>query len=149
MNEAMRQIEEKAVDNPQPWARKTIEEYLRSDGADVDHPLADDIVLLYVKGRKTGTVRRVPLARYRDGDDHIVIGSKGGAPRHPAWFLNLRDDPQVWVRDKSEIFEGRAEVLDGAEHKRMWDRVTRWAPGFQKYQDRTERRIPLIRISRI
>lgn len=142
-------IEEQAVDNPQPWARKNIEEYLKSDGTDVEHPMADNMILLYTKGRKTGKIRRVPVVHHPDGDDLIVIASKGGAPRHPAWFLNLRDDPHVWVRQKSELFEGMASVLEGEEYREMWSRVTDWAPGFQQYQERTERQIPLVRISRV
>jgi deazaflavin-dependent oxidoreductase (nitroreductase family) len=143
------QIEQQAVDNPQPWARRHIQQYLRSDGAEVDHPMADRLILLYTKGRKSDQVRRVPVVHYPDGDDLVVIGSMGGAPQHPAWFLNLRDDSQVWVRQKSEVFEARAIVLDGDEHDEMWRRVTRWAPGFQAYQDLTERQIPLVRLRRM
>lgn len=142
------EIEKQAVDNPQPWARRNIQQYLRSDGAEVDHPMAEDIILLHTKGRRTGQIRRVPVVRYPDGEDLIVIASKGGAPQHPDWFLNLRDDPQVWVRRKAEFFEGRASVLEGEEYQEMWRRVTGWTPGFQRYQDRTDRRIPLIRIRR-
>lgn len=140
------QIENQAVDSPRQWVQNHIEQYLRSDGAEVDHPMADHLILLYTKGRKSGKIRRVPIAHYPDGDDLIVIASKGGAPEHPAWFLNLRDDPQVWVRRKSEVFEARASVLGGEEYDEMWARVTDWAPGFQKYQDRTERQIPLVRL---
>lgn len=140
------QIEEQAVDNPQPWVREHIAQYLRSDGEEVDHAMADHLILLYTKGRRSGKIRRVPLAHYRDGDALIVIASKGGAPDHPAWFLNLRDDPRVWVRRKSEVFEARADVLEGEEYREMWARVTDWAPGFQSYQDKTERRLPLVRL---
>jgi deazaflavin-dependent oxidoreductase (nitroreductase family) len=143
------QIEKQAIDNPRPWVRNHIQQYLRSDGAEVDHPMADDLILLYTKGRKSGKIRRVPVAHYSDGDDLIVIASKGGAPEHPAWFLNLRDDSQVWVRRKSEIFEARASALEGEEYDEMWARVTDWAPGFQKYQDKTERQIPLVRLRQV
>lgn len=143
------QIEERAVDNSQPWARENIEQYLRSDGAEVEHPRADRMILLYTKGRKSGSIRRVPVVHLPDGDDLIVIASKGGAPDHPDWFFNLRDDPQVWVRNKSDLFEARASVLEGEEHHQMWERVTEWAPGFQDYQDKTERLIPLIRLRRV
>jgi deazaflavin-dependent oxidoreductase (nitroreductase family) len=107
------------------------------------------MILLYTKGRKSGSIRRVPVVHLPDGDDLIVIASKGGAPDHPHWFLNLRDDPQVWVRNKSDLFEARASVLEDEEHHQMWERVTEWAPGFQDYQDKTERLIPLIRLRRV
>jgi deazaflavin-dependent oxidoreductase (nitroreductase family) len=142
----LNEVEKRAIDSPLPWARQHIDQYLASEGREVDHPLADRLILLYTKGRLSGEVRRVPVAHLPDGDDLIVIASKGGAPQHPSWFFNLKADPQVWVRNKSSFFEARAEILEGEEHQRMWERVVEWAPGFQKYQDRTHRRIPLVRL---
>ena len=143
----LKTIDDAATENPSEWASKNIEQYLRSDGEDVQHPMADRMILLYTKGRKTGKIRRTPIVHVPDGDDLIVIASKGGAPKNPEWFLNLQADPQVWVRHKSDVFEARAEILEGEEHQEMWQRVTDWAPGFQAYQDRAERKIPLIRLS--
>lgn len=143
----LKTIDELATDNPSEWASKHIEQYLASDGEKVDHRLADNMILLYTKGRKTQKVRRTPIVHLPDGDDLIVIASKGGAPRHPEWFLNLRDDPQVWVRHKSDVFEAGAEILEGEEYEEMWRRITDWAPGFQEYQDGTERQIPLVRLT--
>ncbi|MEX0946013.1 MAG: nitroreductase/quinone reductase family protein [Acidimicrobiia bacterium] len=142
-------IEKQAIDNPQPWARQHIDQYLASEGRDVDPPLAERLILLYTKGKKSGRIRRVPVVHFPDGDDLIVIASKGGAPQHPSWFFNLKTDPQVWVRNKASLFEARAEILHGEEHENMWARVVKWAPGFQQYQDRTERQIPLVRLRRI
>ena len=139
-------IEKRAIDNPQPWARQHIDQYLASEGREVDHPLAERLILLYTQGKVSGKVRRVPVVHLPDGDDLIVIASKGGAPQHPSWFFNLEADPQVWVRNKASFFEARAEILDGEEYETMWARVVKWAPGFQKYQDRTERQIPLVRL---
>jgi deazaflavin-dependent oxidoreductase (nitroreductase family) len=143
----LKTVEELATENPSEWASKHIRQYLESDGEDVDHRLADNMILLYTKGRKSGKIRRHPIVHLPDGDDLIVIASKGGAPKHPHWFLNLRANPQVWVRRKSDIFDAEAEILDGEEYEQMWRRVTDWAPGFQEYQDRTERQIPLVRLS--
>ena len=143
----LRTIDELATDNPSEWASKHIEQYLASDGEEVDHRLADNLILLYTTGRKTGKVRRTPIVHLPDGDDLIVIASKGGAPRNPEWFFNLRDAPQVWVRRKSQVFEAEAGILDGEEYDEMWRRVIDWAPGFQEYQDRTERQIPLVRLT--
>lgn len=139
-------IDDVATENPSPHASKNIEQYLRSDGQDVEHPMADRMILLYTKGRRTQKVRRAPVVHLPDGDDLIVIASKGGAPTHPEWYLNLRDDPQVWVRRKSDVFEATASILEGDEYEQMWQRVIDWAPGFQEYQDRTERQIPLVRL---
>jgi deazaflavin-dependent oxidoreductase (nitroreductase family) len=87
--------------------------------------------------------------QYPDGEDLVLIASKGGAPEHPAWYLNLHDDPRVWVRQKSEVFPAMASDLDGEEYQTMWGRVTDWNPGFQEYQDNTERRLPLVRLQRV
>jgi deazaflavin-dependent oxidoreductase (nitroreductase family) len=140
------EVEQQAIDNPQPWARQHIDQYLATDGNEVDHPLADRLILLYTKGKLSGQIRRVPIVHLPDGDDLIVIASKGGAPENPSWFYNLKADPQVWVRHKGDFFEARAEILDGEEYEALWERVVKWAPGFQNYQDRTERLIPLVRL---
>lgn len=140
------EVEQQAIDSPQTWARQHIEQYLATDGQEVDHPLADRLILLYTKGKVSGQIRRVPVVHLPDGDDLIVIASKGGAPENPSWYYNLEADPQVWVRNKDDFYEAQAEILDGDEYETMWERVVSWAPGFQKYQDRTERRIPLVRL---
>jgi deazaflavin-dependent oxidoreductase (nitroreductase family) len=142
----LKDVEKQAIDSPQPLARQHIDQYLASEGREVDHPLADRLILLYTKGKLSGKIRRVPIAHLPDGDDLIVIASKGGAPQHPSWFFNLKADPQVWVRYKASFFEARAEILQGEEYETMWARVVKWAPGFQKYQDRTDRQIPLVRL---
>jgi deazaflavin-dependent oxidoreductase (nitroreductase family) len=142
----LKTIDDLATENPSEWASQHIRQYLESNGQDIDHRLADNMILLYTKGRKSGKIRRHPIVHLPDGEDLIVIASKGGAPRHPEWYLNLESDPQVWVRRKSDVFEATAEILKGEEHEQMWSRVTDWAPGFQQYQDRTQRRIPLIRL---
>ena len=148
METTLPEIEARAADNPSPYASAHIAQYLESDGQDVDHPMADALILLYTTGKKSGQIRRTPLAAYSDGDDLIVIASKGGAPEHPSWFWNLKADPSVWVRDKGEFYEARAEVLDADEHDAMWGRITEWAPGFQSYQDKVDRLIPLVRLIR-
>lgn len=140
-------VEDIATENPSEWASKHIRQYLSTDGEGVEHRLADNMILLYTKGRKTGKIRRHPIVYLPDGGDLIVIASKGGAPKNPEWFLNLKANPQVWVRRKSEVFEAEADIVDNGEYEEMWRRVTDWAPGFQEYQDRTERQIPLVRLS--
>jgi deazaflavin-dependent oxidoreductase (nitroreductase family) len=142
-------IEQRAAENPSPYASAHIAQYLESDGLEVDHPLADSLILLYTTGMRTGQIRRTPLASFPDGDDLIVIASKGGAPAHPSWYWNLKADATVWVRDKGNFYEARAEILDRAERDELWARVTEWNPNFQAYQDKTERTIPLIRLHRV
>jgi deazaflavin-dependent oxidoreductase (nitroreductase family) len=142
-------IEQRAVDNPSPYARTHIAQYLETDGAEVDHPMADSLVLLYTTGKKTGEIRRTPLASFDDDGEKVVIASKGGSPEHPSWYWNLKADPTVWVRDKADLYEARAEVLGADEHAEVWSRIAAWNPNFQAYQDKTERTIPLVRLKRV
>jgi deazaflavin-dependent oxidoreductase (nitroreductase family) len=121
--------------------------YVASDGSDVDHPMADAIILLYTRGRKSGTVRRAPLASFPDGDDLLVIASKGGAPDHPEWYRNLVRDPQVWVRRKDRVYEARATVLEGEERLSRWEPIVERHPNFGAYQEKAGRTLPLVRLT--
>ncbi|MGA7097965.1 MAG: nitroreductase family deazaflavin-dependent oxidoreductase [Acidimicrobiia bacterium] len=142
----MHPIEQKAAENPSPWGQSHIDQYLASNGAEVEYPMADDLILLYTTGRKSGEIRRVPLVHYRDGEDLIVVASKGGAPTHPSWYLNLLADPRVWVRRQADFFEAEATVVQDGERETLWKSVTAWAPFFQGYQDKVSRQIPLVRL---
>jgi len=84
-----------------------------------------------------------------DGGHRIVVASFSGAPRHPAWYHNLRDaraNPTVAVRDGRRVFTARVEVLDGAERDETWRRLVADRPFYQRYQEQTSRRIPMLRI---
>lgn len=145
----MHEIEQQAVDNPSPWARKNIAEYLASDGEDVEHPSADRMILLYVEGRKTGTIYRTPLVHFPDGDDMLIVASKGGAPDDPQWYRNLVDNPRVWVRFKSDFYEATAETLGPDERPAAWEMITKRSPAFADYQKKAERTIPVVRLRKV
>lgn len=121
--------------------------YIASDGSDVDHPMADAIILLYTVGRRSGEIRRVPLASFPDGDDLLVIASKGGAPEHPEWYHNIVRDPQVWVRRKDRVYRARATVLGGDERSSRWEPLVERHPAFGKYQEQAGRTLPLVRLT--
>ena len=142
------EIEERAVDSPSPWARKHVEQYLESGGEAVEHPMDDRLILLYVTGRRSGEIRRVPVVHFADGDDMLIVASKGGAPEDPEWFRNLAADPRVWVRFRDDFFEARAEVLTPEERASAWGMLTSIAPSFADYQAKVERTIPVVRLSR-
>jgi deazaflavin-dependent oxidoreductase (nitroreductase family) len=142
------EIEAAAVDSASEWARRHIRQYLESDGRDVDHPSADRMILLYTTGRRSGTIRRVPLVSFPDDAGLVVVASHGGAPRHPQWFRNLEADPDVWVRRRDEFYAARAVVLEGEEHERQWSSVVERTPAFGTYQEKAGRQIPLVRLER-
>jgi F420H(2)-dependent quinone reductase len=147
MGMELHEIEKSAVDSPSPYAQKHVAQYL--GGGDIEHTMADRLILLYAKGRKSGDIRRVPLVHFRDGEDMVIIASKGGAPEHPLWYRNLVADPQVWVRFKEDFFEARATVLSDEERAPVWGRITAAAPGFADYQAKVERTIPVVRLTKV
>jgi deazaflavin-dependent oxidoreductase (nitroreductase family) len=107
------------------------------------------LLLLTTIGRHTGTARVHPLAFTRDGDHYIVIASKGGAPTHPEWYLNLVANPEVIVEVGDERFATRASVPEGPERDRLYDAQAKVMPGFAEYQRNTTRRIPVVVLERL
>lgn len=109
-----------------------------------------DVLLLTTTGRKTGLPRTHPLVYTRDGDRHVVIASKGGAPEHPLWYLNLLADPEVTVEVGPETFRATAiAVPGGAERRRLYDQHATIYPGFTDYEKRTARVIPAVLLERL
>jgi deazaflavin-dependent oxidoreductase (nitroreductase family) len=112
-------------------------------GSDVDNM---PVLELTTTGRKSGRPHTVILTSpVRDGDAIVVVASRGGDPQHPAWFLNLRDNPDVDVamgRDPKRPM--RARIADPAERARLWPQVVARYTGYGDYQARTDREIPLV-----
>jgi len=106
------------------------------------------VILLTTVGKKSGQPRTVPVVPFFDGDDVFVIASMGGAPTHPAWFLNLRANPDVGVQLGPNQWRARAVPVDGEERDRLWKRITAAMPDFAKYQEKTSRVIPVVRLVR-
>jgi deazaflavin-dependent oxidoreductase (nitroreductase family) len=102
------------------------------------------VLLLTTTGRTTGERRTVPLSFFADGDDYVIIGSKGGSPRHPAWYLNLESDPDVEVQLGADRSPMRARRAGADEAARLWPLILERAPGYGKYRARTSREIPLV-----
>jgi deazaflavin-dependent oxidoreductase (nitroreductase family) len=144
----MHPIEAQAVDSPSEYVANQARSYVASDGADIDHPVADKVFVLYFRGRKTGQIRRVPLVCVEDGDDLLIVASKGGADHHPTWYLNVAADPNVWVRNKAEFYEARASTLEGAERAAAWEQLVNAMPFFGEYERKTDRVMPVIRLER-
>jgi deazaflavin-dependent oxidoreductase (nitroreductase family) len=107
-------------------------------------PGAPPSLLLDHVGAKSGTKRTSPLAYLRDGDDFVIVASKGGHPRHPAWFHNLRAHPDTTIQVGPRRRAVRARVATPEERTRLWPKVVETYGGFSGYQERTEREIPLV-----
>jgi F420H(2)-dependent quinone reductase len=103
-----------------------------------------DILLLDHVGRKSGKRRTTPLLYIEDGDNVIIVASKGGSPKHPAWWVNLRSNPETTIEVGAERRRVRAREAEGAERERLWTRVVEVWPDYESYQQRTDRRIPVV-----
>jgi F420H(2)-dependent quinone reductase len=101
-------------------------------------------LLLDHVGAKSGTKRTSPLTYLADGDDFVLVASKGGNPHNPAWFHNLRAHPDVTVQVGSKHRAVRARVATPEERARLWPKVVDLYGGYADYQRRTEREIPLV-----
>ena len=102
------------------------------------------MLLLDHVGAKTGTRRTTPLVYVPDGDDFVIVASKGGHPKHPAWFHNLKANPETRVQLGTRKVPVTARVATDAERKRLWPKVVKAYSGYEGYQRRTERKIPLV-----
>lgn len=105
------------------------------------------ILLLTTVGRKTGRSRTSALIYGRDGADYLVVASAGGSPKHPAWYLNLRANPEAEIQVKAQRFRVTARTAGAAERPRLWGLATQYWPNYDVYQTRTSRVIPLVVLS--
>ena len=106
------------------------------------------MLLLTHTGAKSGTVRTTPLVHSVDGDDPIVIASKGGAPTNPDWFHNISTNPDVTVEVASGEYEATAVVTSGEERARLYTQQEQDMPFFAEYREKTDREIPVVRLVR-
>jgi deazaflavin-dependent oxidoreductase (nitroreductase family) len=107
------------------------------------------MILVTHKGAKSGTERTSPLVYTRDGDDVVIIASMGGAPKHPAWFHNIKANPQVTVEIGDDTYVANARILtEGPERQRLFDQQAALMPNFKEYQEKTSRVIPVVVLSK-
>lgn len=107
------------------------------------------ILLLTTTGRTSGEKRTAPLIYVKDGDHHVIIASKGGAPENPGWFKNIEKTPEVEIQVKGEVFRARARVATGDERTRLFEKARQSWPDYAEYVKRTPREIPVVVLERI
>ncbi len=129
-----------------PWkfVADHVDRYLASGGADGFDFNGAKCIVLETTGRKTGARRRSPLIRVKHGDCYLVVGSQGGAPKHPFWYLNLLEHPDVTIYDRNEVHHLRARAATTAERDELWRVATKEWPAYDEYQAKTTRQIPLV-----
>ena len=132
-----------------------VRRYQESNGADghmwdqLGAPGTYPCLLLTTTGRKSQEKKTTPLVYGRDGDNYLVIGSKGGRPTHPAWYLNLVKNPQVELQVGAEKISAAAHTATGNEREKLWDQMRSVYPLYDEYTERIgdAREIPLVVIS--
>ena len=102
------------------------------------------MILVHHIGAKSGTERVSPLVYLPDGDDMVIVASKAGYPKHPAWFHNLKANPDTTVQIKGERRQVHARVARPEERDRLWAKAVETYPGYRTYQARAGREIPLV-----
>ena len=118
---------------------------MRATGGRVKTTFNAPTVLLTHTGARSGKKRSTPLAYFTDGDDVILIASRGGHQNHPAWYHNIDTHPEVELWTKGGGGRYRAVEAEGSERQRLWDLATTFYPGFAKDQERCpDRRIPVV-----
>jgi F420H(2)-dependent quinone reductase len=118
----------------------------RLSGGIIGHrfPGSPPMLLLDHVGAKSGVRRTIPLVYVEDGDDVVLVASKGGHPKNPAWYHNLRANPDTTVQIGRERRPVRARVATREERKRLWPKAVATYSGYRDYQKRTAREIPLV-----
>ncbi len=107
------------------------------------------ILLLTTTGRNSGNESTTPLIFGLDGDNPVIVASKGGAPEHPGWYRNLAKTPEVGVQVKGERFRARARDAQGEERDRLWRTMNGIWPHYDEYQTKTDREIPVVVLERM
>ncbi len=131
------------------FGQEHVQAYTDTDGERGYHwKNGTTVLLLTTTGRKSGQQRVMPLIFREDEGRQVVVASKGGAPEHPAWYLNLRDAPDVQVQVKGARFTATARTAEGEERDRLWKKLTEVWPDYDAYQTKTDRQIPVVILER-
>ncbi len=130
------------------YNNKIIKEFRDNKGRVTGQFTGAPLLLITTIGSKTGKTRTTPLVHSTDGNDIVIIASYAGGPRHPAWFLNLRNNPEVTIELPTETFTTTAVITEGEERQRLFDQQSAQMPQFKEYQSKTSRQIPVVVIRR-
>ena len=131
------------------WARTQAEKYEESGGREANTLRGVPIIVLTSVGARSGKLRKTPLMRVEHDGEYAVVASKGGAPEHPTWYHNLVAHPHVELQDGAVTRDYEATELSGPERDVWWERAVAVWPDYAQYQTRTDRLIPVFRLTPI
>lgn len=130
------------------FGQEHVERYRETDGEEGHDWQGTTVLILTTTGRRSGSERSTPLIYGTHGDDYVLVASKGGAPEHPAWYLNLSETPEVDVQVKGNRFPARARTATAEERPELWATMTERWPAYDEYQTKTDREIPVVVLER-
>jgi F420H(2)-dependent quinone reductase len=131
--------------SPVGWVREQTEKIVTTGTTtSVRHESGRPIVLVTVRGAKSGKLRYTPVMRVEHDGRYAMVASKGGAPEHPNWYHNLVANPHVELQDGTVTKEYDARLVSGAERDEWWERAVAAYPPYAEYQTRTDRQIPVF-----
>jgi F420H(2)-dependent quinone reductase len=135
------------IPSPREWVREQVEAYERSAGQQAN-TLRDTglpVVIVAMRGKKTGSIRKIALMRVEHGGEYALVASRGGAPTNPQWYYNLVANPtEVTIQDGAEPFEVTVREVSGEERRVWWERAVAAYPPYADYQEKTRRQIPVF-----
>jgi len=135
---------ENPIDSPTGWVAEQISAYLETNGAKPDFRNGTPLLLLTVRGRKSGLWQRTALICGEDAGRYLIVASMGGAPKHPLWYLNLTANPEVRLQVKDRVMTAIARTATAEEKPALWQKMVGVYPDYADYQRKTEREIPIV-----
>jgi deazaflavin-dependent oxidoreductase (nitroreductase family) len=130
--------------SPEGWVREQTEKILETGTTEGVQVFDRPIVLVTIRGVKSGKLRYTPLMRVEHDGRYALIASKGGAPEHPTWYHNLVAHPHVELQDGTVKKEYDARQVEGDERAQWWERSVAAYPPYAEYQEKTDRQIPVF-----
>lgn len=130
--------------SPTDWVQDQTRKILETGTTEGVEILGSPVVLLTLRGAKSGKLRYTPVMRVEHGGSYAVVASKGGAPAHPAWYYNIKAYPEVTLQDGTATKDYVAREVDGAERAEWWERAVAAYPPYAEYQEKTTRQIPVL-----
>jgi deazaflavin-dependent oxidoreductase (nitroreductase family) len=130
--------------SPAQWVRDQVDTIESSGGTDGTLLRGMPVIVMTMKGAKSGKVRKVPVMRVEHGGIYAAVASRGGAPDNPLWYENLVANPQIEVQDGTTRRAATAREVHGDEKSQWWERAVAAFPDYATYQQRTDRQIPVF-----
>lgn len=138
------------IPSPTNWVAEQVELYEGSGGTKGNTLRGMPVIIVTNRGKKTGAIRKTPLMRVEMDGNYVLVASKGGAPKHPYWYHNLKADPVVRIQDGTKIQQMIVrEIKNSDERRLLWEEAVKAYPPYQEYQDNTERIIPVFLAERV